>query len=146
MSYHGKTELHIFEENLNKELYVYILEARLPVDIPRIFGNGDWLFQQDGDPKHTSKLAQEWLQDNVPAFIPKDEWPANSPDLNPIENLWAILQRRVYEREPRTMVALRRFLKEEWAAKEVEKLQNLVNSMPRRFAEVTEKHGASTHY
>jgi len=42
-------------------------------------------FQQDGAPSHTASLAQDWLSRNCPEFIRKEEWPQNSPDLNPLE-------------------------------------------------------------
>ena len=43
-------------------------------------------FQQDDAPAHTSKHAQDWCLQNVPNFINKDDWPGNSPDLNPMES------------------------------------------------------------
>ena len=48
------------------------------------------IFQQDGAPAHTSKRSQEWLKNNMPGFWTKDIWSANSPDLNPIGDVWAI--------------------------------------------------------
>jgi hypothetical protein len=145
MSYYGKTKLYIFTGNMDSPFYEGILKERLVVDGRRIFGDRPWVFQQDGDPKHTSDRVQGWLRQHV-RFIPKADWPANSPDLNPMENLWAYLQRRVYAREPRTLDGLQRIIQEEWDAIPVEQLQRLVNSMPRRLVAVEYHQGGNTSY
>ena len=49
------------------------------------FFSSDWTFRQDGATSHTEKTTQEWCKTNLPWFIPKDRWPANSPDLNPLD-------------------------------------------------------------
>ena len=145
ISYYGKTELYVFTGNMTAEFYEGILKERLLLDGTRIFGGRRWLFQQDGDPKHTSHRVQHWLEQHV-RFISKRDWPPNSPDLNPIENLWAYLQQRVYARDPRTLAQLQRYVEEEWEAVPTEHVQRLVNSMPRRLAAVISKQGGSTSY
>jgi len=130
---------------MNAVFYKSILKTRLRTDAARIFGRRAWTFQQDGDPKHTSRRVQRWLEKNV-RFIGKNDWPANSPDLNPIENLWAYLQARVYARNPRTLAGLQRIIEEEWEAYPIERIRRLVDSMPRRFAAVLYNLGGSTSY
>ena len=71
----------------------------------------------DNDPKHTSKVVAKWLKDNLAKVL---EWPSQSPDLNPIENLWAELKTHVRAR-PTNLTPLHQLCQEEWA-----KIHNLL--------------------
>ena len=69
---------------------IYI-EQVLPVALQfgnKCFGN-DWTFQQDGATAHTHQKTQQWCFENFPSFLNKDQWPPNSPDLNPLDySIW----------------------------------------------------------
>jgi transposase len=85
----GRTKLHFFSGNLNGVGYRKILEKALP-EMKKIFGDQKWTFQHDGASAHKDKKTNDWLEENVPNFIPsgpQGEWPANSPDLNWMENI-----------------------------------------------------------
>ena len=58
-----------------------------PIERKLFSSKKEMTFVQDGALAHTSKASQTWCQKNLPNFIAKDGWPANSADLNPIENI-----------------------------------------------------------
>lgn len=63
------------------------------------FGNQVWTFQQDSAPAHKAKIVHAWCTANFPRFITSSEWPASSPDLNPLDySIWGVLQSKVQER------------------------------------------------
>lgn len=140
---HGTGHLYRIEGIMNKNIYVGILEDHMYPSAVDLFGEEEWIFQEDNDPKHTSRLAAEWRNDNGINRLP---WPAQSPDLNPIENLWAILDKRLKDRQPGTKQELFEELERGWNALDVELLTNLVDSMPARCQSVIDSQGYATKY
>lgn len=131
---------------MRKEDYLNILKTRLHDFIDKsAYPEGEITFQQDGDPKHTAKIVKEWLaKQNFKVM----EWPAQSPDLNPIENLWSIVKRRLgqYQSAPCNLDDLWRRVEIEWSKIPKEIIQNLVESMPRRINNLIENKGLWTKY
>lgn len=131
---------------MNKEYYLSILQNNLPDFIDKCaYPETEVIFQQDGDPKHTAKIVKKWISEQKFQMM---KWPAQSPDLNPIENLWSIVKRRLsqYERAPTSLGELWLRISEEWANIPPQTLQNLVESMPKRIKDVLKNKGLWTKY
>ena len=77
-----------------------------------------FVFQQDGAPAHTARLTQEWLKANCTDFIAKDDWPPNSPDLNPLDyHVWGAMLESYHKLKPKpkTIPELKTALQQIWA-------------------------------
>ena len=119
-----------------------------------LFPDGDGIFQQDNDPKHTCNIVKNYLNNqNILQFteLPFGEdgyfrWPAQSPDLNPIENLWSIIDQRIKNRRPAGKEELFQIVQEAWNNLDMALLTKLVDSMPDRCAAVLANNGYPTKY
>lgn len=102
-----------------------------------------FIFQQDNDPKHSSRLVQEWFQENNVQVL---RWPAQSPDLNPIENLWEEVERRIRTTRFPNKQSLIDKINEVWINMPDITIQNLISSMPRRCQKVISNNGYLINY
>ncbi len=109
----------------------------------KLYGDADFIFQQDLAPAHTAKGTKSWFNDHGVTVL---DWPANSPDLNPIENLSGIVKRKMRDTRPNNADDLKATVKETWASIPPQQCHKLITSMPRRIEAVIKAKGAPTKY
>ena len=141
-SYYGKGKLIILDNNINSISYQQILSEHL-IDSLNMMGLNDFIFQQDNAPIHTSKLLQNFFKENNIKLL---HWPANSPDLNPIENIWGYMSLQLSKRTLKSINDLKNQIIDIWENLDPNYLQKLANSMPNRLRQVIESNGKQTKY
>lgn len=142
----GRSELIICEDTVTSRRYTETLEQGL---LP-IFRDGRMAlnastFMQDGAPAHTAAGTRRWLQDQNITTL---SWPGQSPDMNPIEHVWALLKNRLQklQEKPTSRVSLISTLEREWTRIPQTQITNLIGTMPERVHALQLANGCSTKY
>ena len=143
--YHGIGTMTDVIGNINAQKYIDIVDNNLWAVIARHFGNNDYIFQQDNAPVHTARLAQNYFTENN---IKTTTWPAYSPDVNIIENIWLhmkrLLQHRVTHIHSRDQ--LLREIRDIWENISIDYVRSLYATIPARLKEVQRMKGHLTKY
>jgi len=141
----GFGKLALFEENLDSDLMIDIYKNVLLPSIPMCFGTKSprWILQEDNDPKHRSRKCTEWKINNQVQVMP---WPTNSPDLNPIENVWALMKMKIATTKPATLRKLSKEIQNIWKSFDEEYARRLVDSIKNRIYSCITTHGDYTLY
>ena len=145
ISLDGRTDLYVIRNGALTGVR-YRDEVLDPVVRPYAGACGHgFILMDDNARPHRARVVNQYLEQEG---IERMEWPARSPDLNPIEHAWDILQRRLSSRirQPRTAEELSNFLVEEWHRIPVADIRRLILSFPRRCQEVINARGGHTRY
>ena len=148
MSWKGVGKLTFIDEKMDASMYCEILKANLQSSTKKLRMGNDFILQQDNNPKHTAKKMKVYFDTNNINVL---GWPSQSPDLNPIENLWYILDRKIGDRifwteKFRHKDNLKEPIMSTWDNITTKETQNLVNSIPSRLAETIKAKGGPTRY
>lgn len=149
ISYDGRTELVFVPSGgrgggLTAARYITNILEEHVVPYAGMFDEG-FLLMQDNAPCHTARATSSYLRE---VGIDTMDWPAMSPDLNPIEHVWDCLKRRVRKRNPAPsdVAELKEALLEEWDGIPQDYVRKLIRSMKRRLNCVKKARGGNTKY
>ena len=137
----SKTELQVIKGNINTQQYQEIF-VKADDELKRLYPRG-FTFDQAGASCHTSQSTMNWLQTSGWRVSP---WPSNSPDLNPIENVWGLMKKQVGKKRPKTIQELEEIVKEVWNGLSLDYLKSLIKNMPNRIKKCIDQKGGVTGY
>ena len=145
MSYKGSGRLYIVKGIMNQQQYKQVLEERLLPQLREWFPDKDCVFMQDGAPCHKAKTVLKFLAEENIKLLP---WPGNSPDMNPIENLWAIVKKKLRKSNITTKVGLIQKLIQIWHhdPEITGSCLKLVEGMPHRIDSLINSKGMHAKY
>ena len=145
ISLDGHTDLHVLQGGTLTAVR-YRDEILGPIVRPYAGAIGpQFLLMQDNARPHTARASMQFLNDES---IDVMDWPARSPDLNPIEHVWDTIQRRLRRRprQPRTVQELADALVQEWQGLTQPFIRRLIRSMPQRCRACINARGGHTRY
>lgn len=142
MTANGPGPICFYEGRLNAPAYINIIKDHLPLCLITKFGRNhcDWYYQQDNAPCHRATRTINWLKKKKIKLL---EWPPSSPDLNPIESLWSVVDRELEKLTITSTGQLKEAIEKTWKNLDVNLCKRLVESMPNRVAQVLKSRGKS---
>ncbi len=136
-SWHTLGPLVPIEHRLNTTAYLSIIADHVHPFMTTVYLSSDGYFQQDNAPCHKAQYISDWFLEHDNDFTLL-KWPPQSPDINPIEHLWDVVEReiRIMDVQLTNLPQLRDAIMSIWTKISVEYFQHLVESMPRRIKAV----------
>lgn len=144
ISFYGGIDLVVLEGRQNSADYIELLEIQ-KINFDEIFEGQLWIFQQDNAAIHTARHVKQWFIENNVSVL---DWPALSPDLNLIENVWGWLSRKVYAegKQYENRSDLIAAVEAAFVSIPISYLESLYNSLGNRMFEVIRCNGAPIKY
>jgi transposase len=140
----GKLTLAFISSKMNSQDYQAVLQQHL---VPYLYRKRQtrFTYQQDNAAIHVSASSRQWFAGKNITLL---DWPACSPDGNPIENLWGIMVRRVYggHRVYQTKEELKTAIENVWNEIDLSIIHGLVSSMPNRIFQMINRNGNVIDY
>ena len=145
MTADGVGRLTVCDGMMNGQKYISTLKNMMLPSARELCPDGErWYYQDDNAPCHRAKRVADWMKSSGVKTI---DWPAQSPDLNPIENLWFRIGKIIAKDKPRTKRELTEKIINAWNhVVTKEDLTNLVRSMPKRCQDVIKNKGWPIKY
>ena len=145
ISHRMVSELAFIDQRMNAVKYCEVLFEYM-LDVNNIGYGGNAVFQQDNASVHTAFYTMDWFKNQE---INVMQWPAKSPDLNPIENVWATMAQKVYDygrRQFDNISDLKAAIETAWKDVTVDYAKQLISSMPARCKKCHMLNGKVTGY
>lgn len=140
ISFYGKTPLFIFKPGQyeNQEIYINLLESTLIPWSENIFPDGFYIMYHDNARPHVGHESIKWMEDHIPEIQAS---PPFSPDLNPIEMVWAIIKNKVEKTKPKNFTELEKKIRIAWDDIEQKTIIDCIEHLKKRIKEVFEMGG-----
>lgn len=139
----GVGNIVFIESTMDKMQFLDILKNNLKPSAIKLGLSDKFWYQQDNDPKHTAGIVKLWLLYNTPKQL---KTPPQSPDINPIEHLWSVLERKIRQFPITNKERLKSVISTEWEKISADVTKKLVDSMPRRLEAIIKAKGYPTKY
>jgi transposase len=146
ISMRGLGPIYIVKDTMKHQQYIQVLKNELLPNIPRWYSRREKpTFMQDKAPPHTAKATKEFMKQAQLNIL---DWPGNSPDMNPIENVWAVLKKEVAKLKPSSIAELIAAIKFVWYNSPLIKqtAEASIMSMPKRLKDLIAAKGYQTKY
>ena len=139
---YGKHELYVYPQHtsVNAKVYRKLMKRVIP-RTQATFGRKQMRWQQDGAPAHTARLTTTAMEEMKVDVM---DWPPNSADLSPIENVFSLLKNNIDAAEPETLDDLAGSIRKVWRELDNDWMKALMRSFPDRLRQCVERQGGAT--